>query len=96
VWFAEYGGNKIGEISSAGVLTAEYAIPTASAQPYGITVGPDGNIWFTEFNGNKIGKMTPAGVFTEYAVPTSGGGPYGITVGPDGYLWFVTGQLPLF
>ncbi|MHB8178802.1 MAG: hypothetical protein ACYDA5_09160 [Vulcanimicrobiaceae bacterium] len=41
---------------------AEYPIPTASAQPYGITAGPDGNLWFTEYReyrGNKIGKITP-------------------------------------
>ena len=28
----------------------EFAVPTASAEPYDITAGPDGNLWFTEFS----------------------------------------------
>ena len=31
---------------------AEFIVPTANAQPWGITVGPDNNIWFTERAGN--------------------------------------------
>ena len=40
-------GNKIGQITTAGVIT-EFPIPTASSGPYGIAAGPDGNLWFTE------------------------------------------------
>jgi virginiamycin B lyase len=48
LWFTEYGGNKIGRITTAGVIT-EFPIPTDDSEPWGITSGPDGNLWFTEF-----------------------------------------------
>lgn len=87
LWFAEAGGNKIGKITTAGIIT-EYVVPTAGSSPVGITVGPDGNLWFTEYLGNKIGKVTTTGSFTEYTIPTAGSQPLGITTGPDGNLWF--------
>src|SRR5947209_15279215 len=40
----------------------EFAIPTASSDPGGITAGPDGNLWFTEQDASKIGRITTAGV----------------------------------
>jgi hypothetical protein len=46
MWFTEYGGNRIGSITPAGVIT-EYAIPLANAVPVTITAGADGNMWFT-------------------------------------------------
>ena len=79
---------KIWRRQSTGVIINEYAIPTASSQPYEITLGPDGALWFTENTGNKIGRITTAGAVTEYPIPTPGSLPVGITVGPDGALWF--------
>jgi virginiamycin B lyase len=38
-----------------------YAVPTARAQPVGITTGPDGNIWFTESAMDGIGRI---GIFS--------------------------------
>lgn len=35
----------------------DFAIPTDGSQPFGSTVGPDGNIWFTEQAANKIGVL---------------------------------------
>jgi streptogramin lyase len=87
LWFAEYGGNKIGRVTRAGVMT-EFAVPTAGSQPYGIAAGPDGNLWFTEGNASKIGRITPAGVITEFTIPTAGSRTLAITAGPDGNLWF--------
>ena len=64
LWFTE-GANKIGRITTAGVIT-EFPVPTAASGPTGITMGPDGNLWFTEtgdFNkfpqapGDKIGRL---------------------------------------
>ena len=66
----------------------DFAIPTANAKPFDITLAPDGNLWFTEFDGNKIGRITPSGVVTEYPVPTPGAAPYLITAAPDGTIWF--------
>ena len=87
LWFAEVNANKIGRITTTGVIT-EYTIPTADSWPLGITTGPDGNLWFTEWFGNKIGRITTAGVITEFTVLTASSAPGAITVGPDGNLWF--------
>ena len=73
--------------SICGIFTAFFP-PTASSQPNGITVGPDGAIWFTEDNfytSPAIGRITTAGVITQYP---AGSAQYGIAAGPDGALWF--------
>jgi streptogramin lyase len=60
-----------------------------SSGPWGITVGPDGNVWFTEASTDKIGRITPSGIVTEFAAGISpGSGLLAITAGPDGNLWF--------
>lgn len=87
LWFTESTGNKIGKITTAGVIT-EYVLPNANSNPQTIVAGPDGNLWFTEKTGNRIGQITTSGVITEYAVPTAASQPFGITVGPDNNLWF--------
>jgi virginiamycin B lyase len=93
LWFTEFNTNKIGRITTAGVVTGEFATPTAGSGPEGITTGPDGNLWFTEENTNKIGRITTSGTITEFPLPTNCGSsfgcaPDGITAGPDGNLWF--------
>ncbi len=42
LWFTEFLGNKIGRITTSGVIT-EFMIPTSSGFPQGITTGPDGD-----------------------------------------------------
>jgi len=78
-------------IAVAAILRAqtftEYPVPSASSQPYAITVGPDGALWFTETNGAKIGRITTSGVVTEFPLP-AGSQPLDIIAGPDGALWF--------
>src|SRR5260370_35005945 len=85
LWFEEYYQNKIGRITTSGVIT-EFPIPTASVTD-GITSGPDGNLWFTESTGN-IGRITTTGTVTEFPVPNGSSLPNEITTGPDGNLWF--------
>ena len=76
-------------ISPATHVITEFAIPTANAEPLGITAGPNGNIWFTEENASKIGMINPTThAITEFATGTPPSYPRGITVGPDGNLWF--------
>src|ERR1700731_3351423 len=78
LWFAEENiSNKIGRITTAGVIT-EFSPPTANVSG-GIAAGPDGALWFTEFN--KIGRITTAGVITEFAIPTVTAFAQGITAG---------------
>ena len=85
MWFTESGANKIGRIDPQGVLH-EYAVPTPSSQPYGITASPiDGTAWFTEFGSSRIGHVDLAGAITEIATPTPDSGPAGIATSPDGF-----------
>jgi virginiamycin B lyase len=56
LWFTEFDGNKIGRITTDGVIT-DYTIPTAASGPFWITLGSDGALWFTEQQGNKIGRL---------------------------------------
>lgn len=89
IWFADIPCNKIGKITTAGVIT-EYSIPTVASKPWGIADDKKGNMWFTEQQGNKIGMITAAGVITEYPILPVGTSvlPEGIALGPDGNMWF--------
>ena len=69
LWFTEGQTNKIGRITTSGVIT-EYPLPDPMSIPYAITAGPDGALWFTEFGNGKIGRITTAGVITEFVLPT--------------------------
>jgi virginiamycin B lyase len=78
LWFTEFSANKIGRMTTAGMVT-EYPVPTANSGPIGIASGPDGALWFTEFYGNKVGRISTAGSISEYAVPTAISEPWGRT-----------------
>ena len=88
LWFTEKTTNKIGRITTAGVVTGEFPVMTGAAGVQDIIAGPDGNIWFTEETINKVGKITTAGIVTEYSVTTPSSQPEGITKGSDGNIWF--------
>jgi streptogramin lyase len=88
LWFADWSGNHIGTITTAGVTTL-HSIPTASSGPYGITVGPDNRVWFAESNNSSVAVIDPTTfVVTEYATTQVNSRPQGIVTGPDGKLWF--------
>ena len=65
LWFTETGAGRIGRITTSGVLTNEFPVPSPGAEPGGITAGPDSALWFTENVGNNIGRI---------ATSTGGGG----------------------
>ena len=44
LWFTESAVNKIGRITTGGIIT-EFLVPTASSVPIGITTGPDPQLW---------------------------------------------------
>jgi virginiamycin B lyase len=90
LWFTESLGNKIGRITTTGVIN-EYPIPTANSYALSIAAGPDGALWFTEAYGNKIGRATVSGSIAEYTIPTAGSYPSSIAAGSDGALWFTEG-----
>lgn len=88
MWVCEQGGNAIDAVSTNGAVTS-YAIPTAAAKPFGITVAA-GKLWFTESGSGKLASITTSGTIVEYPIPGPGlHAPQGITLAPDGQLWFV-------
>lgn len=91
LWFTELGGNKIGRITTGGVIT-EFPTPAANSGPTGITAGLDGAIWFGEGSVNNIGRIATSGAISEFAIPTSNSIPLAIAPGPDGAMWFVEGN----
>jgi streptogramin lyase len=87
LWFVELGGQKVGRITTAGVIT-EFPVPNAQAL-FGIASGPDGNLWFTDTMAGKIGHISTSGTgIVQYSL-AAGAYAQGITAGPDGNLWFV-------
>ena len=90
LWFLEgttldAGGNKVGRMSTAGVLLSEWTIPTPDSEPSGITIGPLGMVWVTEWKGNKLARVSPNGTILE--IPLPGQGAHGSTLGTDGNYW---------
>jgi len=90
LWFIENASNKIGRITTTGVVNQEYSVPTTGGPSdlLSIVTGPDNALWFTENNANRIGRITTAGTLTEFTLPVARSGPIAITVGPDSRLWF--------
>ncbi len=80
-----------GSGGGSGSSIQEYPVPSASSQPNGIALGPDGNLWFTESMGSNIGEITTSGNVNEMILTNSGMFPTGIVTGPDGNLWFTAG-----
>ncbi len=73
LWFTEFDKNRIGRITTAGVIT-DFLIPTAVSGPYGITAGPSADLWFTEFDASQLGKIAVADPTLDVSglAPTSG------------------------
>jgi virginiamycin B lyase len=88
LWFTQVGANRIGRMTTDGVVANEWTAPTPNSQPDGIAIGPDHSVWFAEVLGNKIGRLRPGGAIVEYSVPTEDSRPTEVAIGPDGHVWF--------
>src|SRR5947207_1989829 len=55
LWYANYGNNSIGRITTTGRVNSAFHNPSIK-RPVGITAGPDGALWFTNSAGNSIGR----------------------------------------
>lgn len=73
-----------------GVVTVQDRPVAAmySRHPYGITLGPDGNLWFAETSSRAIGRITPQGTVHEFLLPPSASGTKDVAASADGSLWF--------
>src|ERR1700737_3677161 len=98
LWFAQTHNNKIGRITTDGVIT-QFSLPASSCvvnvetsvacEPTGIAADTKGDIWFTEADANRIGRFHPeTSAFTEYPLPQGSVSPVGIALGSDKRIWF--------
>jgi streptogramin lyase len=85
LWFTEIAGDKIGRMTTAGMVTAEISIAAASAT-HEITTGPDGALWFAEAGKDQIGRIDPTThTLTEFSTGiTAGSAPFDIVSGRTG------------
>jgi virginiamycin B lyase len=76
--------------AARGVVTVQDRPVAAmySRHPYGITLGPDGNLWFAETSSRAIGRITPQGTVHEFPLPPSASGTKDVAASTDGSLWF--------
>ena len=89
VWFTMPVTNAIGMYDPVSTNIAQWAVPTASAGPWGIAADSTGTIWFTEHYGDQIGSFNPTTqTFHEIATPATNSNPYGITVDAANNVWF--------
>ena len=56
-WFTEWGANRVGRITHAGVI-AEFDLPSPSSEPHGLSVGPDGAVWAALETG-AVARLAP-------------------------------------
>lgn len=70
-------------------VTSEYSIPTANAQPAGITKTSSA-LWFTEQAAGKIGVLSESAAITEFPLPAPNATkqPLQLVIGQDGNVWF--------
>lgn len=75
--------------STTPVVFAEYAIPTASSQPAGITKSTSA-LFFTEEAADKLAVLSSSAsgaTITEYPLPEANSKPLNVTLGQDGNIW---------
>ena len=75
--FTERNANKVGVMQFNGSLLGEWQVPTANAQPMGITVGADGALYFVESHQPGQSQMDKVGRVTSWGTPGDPG--FGIT-----------------
>ncbi len=93
-WFLEYFANNLAHIDPSTGTFQEWALPTAAANPTGITTvtfNGQVEVWGTEFTTNKIFVFLPStNTFYEFPVK-AGSGPEYLSVEPAGSsvrVWF--------
>jgi virginiamycin B lyase len=95
-----YVDSNSGEVVILEVPADGLKEENGSPIPYGLRVGPDGNVWCTELAGNRLVRLLPgSGEFKTYMMPIPDSGPRRLDVGADGVVWipeFSGGKLARF
>lgn len=88
IFFTTEESGFVGRLDPATGKISLKKVPTPNANPYGIIVGPDGDIYFCEFGTNTIGKVNPSTLdITEIPLP-QGARPRRIASNPDGLIYY--------
>jgi virginiamycin B lyase len=91
VWFASFGGHKIGKLDPKTGQIKMYQPPTERAAPYSFVEDTRrGVLWFGDLNGNNLTRFDPrTETFVEYPFPSRNVNPrLGIGIDPRGRIWF--------
>jgi streptogramin lyase len=96
-WVANYYGNSMSEISSAGVIVANGTYAGGGIDhPQGVAIDGAGNVWIANFRNGAISELAGASAAAPGAALSPAGGlgadaslleAYAIAVDPSGNLW---------
>jgi poly(3-hydroxybutyrate) depolymerase len=84
VWFADFGGSDVGEVSAHGQVSLLAADPGLGGLS-DVAAGPGGSMWFSEQDG-IVGRVDSGGRVTELALPPDGNAT-GIAAGAGKSVW---------
>lgn len=73
LWFTEPNANKVGRITTSGVMS-EFIVPSTGGTLYEITVGPDGALWVAA--NSKLVRMQLSQSRTGSLCHIAAGGPW--------------------
>jgi sugar lactone lactonase YvrE len=101
-YVADQFNNRVRAITPAGVVStlaggAEIGLVDGTgaaarfSYPWGLTLGPDGNLYVADAGNRAVRRVTPNGVVTTVAGPEHFDNPQGIACGSDGTLYVADG-----
>lgn len=88
VWFTDYSGNYMGEITGPNSAVAKYPLPTANSGPVEIAKqNGTSYLWISEASGRIVRFDTATNKFQEFLPTVSLSYPVGIVVDKSGSVW---------
>ena len=106
LYIADFGDNRIRQVTPGGTITTVAGTGGALAGPCGVAVDSAGDLFIAEFNGNIVQELTAGGTLSTIAgngaAGSSGdfgpapnaalGSPFGLTLGVGGLIYVSTGD----
>jgi DNA-binding beta-propeller fold protein YncE len=89
LYVADYGNHRIAKFLLDGTFVASLT-GGVSISPYGVRVGPDGNLWASDIGGNRVLKMSPTGV--ALGIWSGAGDPDGQFYAPENVSFDASGN----
>jgi virginiamycin B lyase len=89
LWFTAQNANIIGRLEPQTGDIRLLPSPSANSRPYGMAVGPRGDIFIVLFGVNKVARVDPATLrIREYALPDPKSRPRRIAITRDSMVWY--------